>query len=78
MIQNIYQIESLIIVKAYQTPKDFVFILQVPIIGTKPYQYYYLTALPIYINNKTFKQIIPIYQYVGIRDQNYIYSNNLC
>lgn len=78
IVEKIYQIESLIKIKAYQNNQYFVFILSIPIVGIEPYQYYNLNALPIFLGNDTFKQITPQINFVGLKRQTFITLNNPC
>lgn len=75
--KNILLLERLIEVKSYLKENNIIFILNLPIVETKIYNYYELYSLPVFILN-SFKTIIPKSRYLLSNEQSYSLSNTKC
>lgn len=72
--ENILLFEKIMEIKSYSKPKQFVFIIEIPIVEKESYNYYHLYPLPVPKNNSFF-MIIPYTKYLLINEHNYISFN---
>lgn len=76
-LKNILKLENVINIKAYSVDFTIVFILEIPLVDPKPYQYFQLYSLPIKVNN-SYQIILPKSKYVAINEQNYVLIQEAC
>lgn len=76
-LENLLQFEKIIQIKSYSKGNQITFIIEIPIVENKRYNYYHLYPLPI-LKNNSFQIIIPRTKYLILNEQNHIFFNTKC
>lgn len=76
-LENIVILEEIIEIKAFSKGNKLIFMLNVPIVENKYYNYYHLYTLPVMYKNN-FSAVLPYSKYLLLDDTSYVFSNVKC
>lgn len=75
--ENLINYYSIISIKGYIHENKVVFILEIPLVESKVYNYYQLYSLPM-LQQQIYKVIIPKTKYLTLSENQYGLSNDIC
>lgn len=77
-IENIFLYEKIAKIKAYQKDFKIIFIVEIPIVESKPYNHYHLYSFPSEVGNNLFQIIVPNNKFLYLNEQSYCLTNSNC